>query len=178
MEKSTPTMRCGTQSRVGSACAIWGPPCARTWYVRTSATARKLWPQRASAAPCVWLQRQHQLPVQTQQQVNVIYSVTLLRACYATFKIFHPVFVLSCSCRVERRKLHGGRGALPAQRHLETWALSCVRLRQRRRHLWWGAVWNPVELREGCHTWGRVLPRVWQLRQCQQDDWWEGQEEL
>lgn len=71
MEKSTPTMTCGTQSRVGSVYAIWGLLCVKTWFVRTLATVRKLWLQRASVALCAWLQLQHQCPTQTPQQVNV-----------------------------------------------------------------------------------------------------------
>lgn len=71
MEKSTPTTTCGTQSRVGSACAIWGPPCVKRWFVRTWATVRRQWPLRASVAPCAWLQGQHQLPAPTPQQVGL-----------------------------------------------------------------------------------------------------------
>lgn len=84
-----------------------------------------------------------------------------------------PVW-LRCICRWGGKgELHGRRGHLPAQRHLETWALQRVRVWQRRGHLWRGAVPASARLREGGHAWGGVLPRVRQLRQCQQDDWWD-----
>lgn len=173
MEKSTPTTTCGAQSRAGSVCAIWGPPCAKTWSARTSVTVRKLWPRRASAALCAWLQLQ--LPTQTPQQVRKALIQTScwgLSMCHLLNTL--PVSVLCHSCRWEERgELHGRWGGPPSQRHLETRALPRVRLRQRRRHLRWGAVWTAVKLREGRHTWGRVLPRVWQLCQCQQDDRWD-----
>lgn len=171
MEKSTPTTTCGTLSRVGSACAIWGPPCVKRWFVRTSATVRRRWPLRASVAPCAWPQGQHRLPAPTPQQVNVNPTV---EGSGCTAGSIRPVSVLCCSCWwTERWKLHSGGGGLPTQRHLETRALSRVRLWQRRRHLRWGPVWTAVRLWEGGHAWGRVLPRVRQLRQRQQDDRWD-----
>lgn len=62
MESSTRTTTCGTRSRAGSARALRGPPCARMWFARTSASVRKRWPPRASVAPCAWLQLRPQPP--------------------------------------------------------------------------------------------------------------------
>lgn len=54
-EKSSPTIKYGTRSRVESVYVIWGRWFVRTWCVRMWVTAGPRGSRRASAAPCAWL---------------------------------------------------------------------------------------------------------------------------